>query len=480
MLARKSDLAKELASKPLGNLRPSAHRRFIVPKDDISYRQATQLHPQDTIVLSAILYEYGARIEERRLERDTVFSYRFSPTSQHGLYGIQSSWNDFWNTARLRGAKSGRILYCDISDFYNQIAHHTIENQLIESRFPNQATKWIISLLETTTAGVSRGIPIGPHAAHLLAEASLIPIDNSMASSDFNFIRYADDIVVFCSNEQAAKRSLGRLAGILDKQQRLILQRHKTRLFVPDEFIPYCLKMIEDRPINPEEDRMLKIVQKYSGGDPYKTISFNDIKQRDWAKISDRTINKIVTEYINQDQVDYIRLRWFYRRLAQIGHPGAIAVTLSSIDRLMPCFASICAYFSSIQSIDKKEWLEIGSKLLDLLDREEIRESEYFKLSILSLFSRNPFINHFAKLAKLYQGSDPFTKREIFLSAKASKMIDWLREFKEDFHGMDQWQKMSFLYCLRDFPKDEKRYFINRWEFEQPVEAIIAKWAKAE
>jgi hypothetical protein len=105
----------------------------------------------------------------------------------------------------------GASFYCDISDFYNQIYHHAIENQLIEADLPNQATKWIISLLESTTAGVSRGVPIGPHAIHLIAEASLIPVDNSMAANGLDFIRYADDILIFSESERDARRALAQL-----------------------------------------------------------------------------------------------------------------------------------------------------------------------------------------------------------------------------------------------------------------------------
>src|SRR5574337_1094323 len=152
---------------------PGACRRFIVPKDEISYRQATQLDPQDSILLTAIIYQYGQGIENRRLNKDIVFSYRFLPDNIHGLYSTQNSWNNFWEKAYQKSFTSNIILYCDIADFYNQIYHHIIENQLISSSFPNQVKNWIKNLLESTTAGVSRGIPIGPHAMHLLAEAAL-------------------------------------------------------------------------------------------------------------------------------------------------------------------------------------------------------------------------------------------------------------------------------------------------------------------
>ena len=47
---RKAEFAREVAQKPLSSFGPGAHRRFIAPKDDISYRQATQLDPQDSII----------------------------------------------------------------------------------------------------------------------------------------------------------------------------------------------------------------------------------------------------------------------------------------------------------------------------------------------------------------------------------------------------------------------------------------------
>ncbi|NET38308.1 MAG: hypothetical protein F6K19_40985 [Cyanothece sp. SIO1E1] len=63
----------------LGNYSFGSARRFIVPKDEISYRIATQLDPIDTVFLTAAIYEYGSQIENRRISvnENKVFSYRF-------------------------------------------------------------------------------------------------------------------------------------------------------------------------------------------------------------------------------------------------------------------------------------------------------------------------------------------------------------------------------------------------------------------
>jgi hypothetical protein len=172
--------------------------------------------------------------------------------------------------------------------------------------------------------------------------------------------------------------------------------------------------------------------------------------------------HSFIREYIDKPEVDYIRLRWFYRRLSQIGHPGAIDLSLEELETLGPCFANICLYLASVQAIDADRWKGIGSRLLGLLESDEIKSNEFFRLSILSLFSRNAYINHFSVLASRFQVSDPYARREIFLAAKKNNAVDWLREHKESFESMDPWQRMAFIFCCADLPADEKKYFINR------------------
>jgi retron-type reverse transcriptase len=478
MSDKRDEFAQLIEGKDLTQFLPGACRRFIVPKDELSYRQATQLDPQDAIILSAAIYKFGQGIENRRPKDDIVFSYRFRPDNVAGLYANKSAWNNFWQEAYRKSFRSGAVLYCDIADFYNQIYHHVVENQLAQSGFPNQATKWILKLLESTTAGVSRGVPVGPHGIHLIAEATMIPIDNSLTTHDLNFIRYVDDIMVFCESESSAKVALASVASTLDQQQRLMLQRHKTKIYTPAEFQRICVSMIEDRPISENEDKVLKVINKYSGGDPYRTVSYDNILEEDWKSISDEMIVSIISEYINRSDVDYIRLRWFYRRLTQIGHPGAIEVSLDQIHRLGPCFANICAYFASVQSIEAEKWKYLGGKFLELLDSDEVRHNEYFRLSILSLFTKNTHINHFAQLVKRYPSSEPFARREILLAAKLNSATDWLREHKEQYQNMDPWTQMAFIFGISELPRDDKRYFINKLTFDRPFTKVLAKWSK--
>ena len=184
--------------------------------------------------------------------------------------------------------------------------------------------------------------------------------------------------------------------------------------------------MIEDRPISQDEDKLPKLSKRYSVGNPYKTVSYDAISPEHWKTITDEISRGIIREYIDKDAVDYSRRHWFYRGLAQVGHPGAIAVSLDEFDRLGPCFANICSYLASVQAIEADRWKEIGARLLAWLDSDEVSNNEYFRLSILSLFSRNAYIDHLAALVSRFQGSDPYVRREIFLAAKTNNATNWL------------------------------------------------------
>ena len=133
--------AQELSNLDISALPPGASRRFIVPKHDLSYRQATQLDPLDSLFMTALVYSFGKDIEARRRPRSEhqVFSYRFQPTDEGQLYATSNAWNNFWAHCYRMAEGHPMVLVADIADFYNQIYHHTVENQLGESGWPNQA-----------------------------------------------------------------------------------------------------------------------------------------------------------------------------------------------------------------------------------------------------------------------------------------------------------------------------------------------------
>jgi hypothetical protein len=152
---------------------------------------------------------------------------------------------------------------------------------------------------------------------------------------------------------------------------------------------------------------------------------------------------------------------------------------LDNIEKLGPCFANICQYFASIQTIRDDEWKSIGGgQLLSLMNREEVRENEYFGLSVLCLFSKKPSLNHISALLGQFSSAPAYARREILFAAKASDAFDWIREHKESFLMMDPWQQRAMLFAFSGLAKDEKKYFIDLCRLERPFDQILGKWCK--
>ena len=472
---------EQLADFDLSSFSPGPARRFVVPKDDLSYRIATQLDPLDSLVLTTMIYEYGPQIEAKRRPRaeESVFSYHFSPQSDGQIYDTANSWNTFWKCNYKRSEGFATIVLVDIADFYNQIYHHSLHNQLIEAALPNQSIKWIISLCESLTAKVSRGIPVGPHVSHLLAELVLCPVDNSLSSQGTAFTRYTDDIALFADSPSQGRSLILQLASTLDRQQKLILQRHKTRIFDRNKFRSHCLAMIEDHPIDPFEKELLGIINQHSHGDPYRLIWLSELSDQEVMKFDPAVLEKIIMDYLSQSEPDYIRLRWFLRRLAQVGHPAAVNVLLREFTRLLPAMSEICRYFLAVSHTSKFKWDVVGHNLIGLLSNEIIASNEYYQLSILSLFAAQSQLDHLSSLLEMYHRSSSLLQREIMLCAASHGAVDWLRERKEEYPTMDPWNRRAFLYSSHLLPIEERKFFLRQVPSDGPLEKMIIEWAKS-
>lgn len=367
----------------------------------------------------------------------------------------------------------------DISDFYNQIYHHTVENQLGESGLPNAIIKFIMRMLEDITKTVSRGIPIGPHSSHLLAEMTLIPIDDSLSIKGIDFCRYADDIYVFCDEEKEAQITVYHMAEILDKQQKLILQKQKTDIFKAKDFEEICKKMLNDNPLNENEDKMIKVLKKYTTG-MYKGIDFKQLDLEDQKLFADYNINEVLDKYLNVHEPDFKKIRWLYRRLGQLGAPGGIEYTVQNINRLIPAISDVCHYLISATKNFNGDFLTFGDQVVTILEDDLIQANDYFYIAILNLFASNSDLNHLKKLLSLYKSSSPEAKRKIIFAAYEAGASTWIRELKELYSTLDPWSRRAMLIACKTLPEDERTHYLKHIKKTHSLslsEELILEWS---
>jgi hypothetical protein len=307
------------------------------------------------------------------------------PENDGRLYAPITGWEQFWRTSAGHCDQFSHVLVTDISDYYNQIYHHTVENQLNECGVDRRYWTTIKRLLANVTEGVSRGIPIGPHPAHLLAELAFIPIDQYIESLGLPYCRYVDDIHIFCKSEGIAHSVLYKLVDHVDKTQKIQLNRQKTKILESRGYKTICENNSIDKPINNLEQEVLKTVRSHTKS-PYERVRINNLSPADLAKLSKPNVEKVLSEYLEARDIDYIRLRWFIRRLAQVGAPGGVEFIVRRFQEFLPAISEVGKYFEAAAPNFQGKWKDIGEDLIKLYNSEIIQASEYLRVVILSLF----------------------------------------------------------------------------------------------
>lgn len=220
---------------------PQTPLTLPIPKADGSFRLCHQLDPIDAIFYAAAVKEAALGIEIGRLPRDseTVFSFRHSAVSTDGFFDGSTSWGDFNAASKnlLLRSDYRYVLTIDIADFYNQISLQRLASALQESGMDAERVLNLCSFISNLNGKNDRGIPVGPHASALLAEAFLNDLDAFLLRNGRRFQRYIDDIRVFCQSYEEGVLVLYELTRYLSTSLQLTLQSHKTRILRAETFL---------------------------------------------------------------------------------------------------------------------------------------------------------------------------------------------------------------------------------------------------
>lgn len=481
------ECVKKFKNIDLANYTWHSARRYLIPKKELSYRMATQLNPLDSILFSSIIYQFGNNIENRRIpiQDNKVFSYRFSPNKLGYMYTLEDSWKSFWYNAQIKMHHYNYAVSLDISDFYNQIYHHTVENELIASGFPNVIKKSLINLLGKITAKTSRGIPIGPHSSHLLAEMTMIPLDNFLCIKSDDFCRYADDIVIFCNDRIDAEKIVFEVSEFIDSNQRLVLSSSKTKIYEKDEFFDLCESMVQDNPINDLEQDMVDVLNNYSVN-LYSLAQIVELEDEDLEFFSKEKIEQCLDSYLNQAEPNYNRIKWLYRRLAQIRVDTAVEYTIKNLTKLTPAVSEIINYFISIGESETctLDLHLVGDSIFDLYEDKLVKSNPYLQMSLISLFSNSKNYNHIRKLMDMFSQSSDDVKREILLacynSDSSKNLYGWIYGLKEQAGNFSDWTRRAYyIACSSMMLQDNKKFYFKDMHNLGVLDEFLVEWARS-
>jgi hypothetical protein len=299
---------------------------MFAPKSRLNIRRVTQLHPYDLILYTALVLDLRDDITRHRLPPDenTVFSYRADGAPADVLYNRNPNYAHFKQRLKELGANDGVLFgITDIADFYPRIYQHRIKNVLLSITSNSKADqiRCLEKMLTRFSDGPSYGIPIGPLASRVLAEAVLIDVDSTLRSLKIEFVRFADDYVIVANKVEDAEYGIRALAETLYLNHGLTLQTAKTKIKTATEY----LDSFEDYDEKEQGRReLIDIVGGYDDANSYDELS---VEAK--ARIDGLNLSKMLEEALSNDaDIDYQEISFILGRLSSLSNPDLIPIVL--------------------------------------------------------------------------------------------------------------------------------------------------------
>ncbi|RON43691.1 RNA-directed DNA polymerase [Pseudomonas frederiksbergensis] len=463
------------------------YRRCLVPKHRFGFRISTQLDPLDFLVLTALTYEIGEKLEAYRIPVTdaTVHSYRFKPDADGRMYSESSTYRTFQQASRTicEGYQPTHIVIADIADFFPRLYTHRIDNALDSALSIGHMHAEAIKMLIGHWAGAySYGIPVGSAASRLIAEITISDIDQLLLSEGARYIRYSDDFRFFCKSEAEAYKYLTIIARGLLENHGLTLQQNKTKIVPIEIFRQKYLRENEKRELETLSERFYELLDEIGVEDVYGEIDYDALSIEHKAAVDHLNLEGILEEQIEEDEPDLSLIKFLLRRLAQLGDTYATNLIFDNFDKFVPVIRKCMEYLLHLDNLPADQKAKLGLKLIDLYrsDASTASHLEYSRMYMLRPFALDGEWNCDNQYVNLYNDSiDEFSRREILLAMGRSKKDFWFRSRKQNLQEMTPWVRRAFIYGASCLPSDEYKHWIRGIDGQlDNVERAVAQWAR--
>ena len=441
------EIRTHLVGVDLDGYQPREPLRSHAPKSRINLRPVVLLHPFDLLIYTALVLIVRDDLEVQRdpPKKRRVFSHRSTPEIVDALYVPTGPAHEAYRTRQLeRAALIGNktVAVTDISDFFPRVLQHPLENIILSAALTNRSTdvarvlvrKFLMKLAD----GKSYGLPIGPLASSILAEAILIDVDAALIDQGFDFVRWFDDYTFFARDDTEAQRALFFLSAWLQDNHGLNLNGAKTKILRRDSFIKGLTRDYEQR----IKERSEKLAELWDAVGPYKNEA--ELSDEEKQEIEQLNLSQLLQEAVEDtDGIDYEFAELILGKLASaidLSHEQAvdlIAVVVKHIPELYPIISSVGKFFKSLDigKLTKGQRDKVAKALLTPLETATA-PPDFVAMWILDVFASSPALNHAQRLRHVYTSADsPIVKR--YAAPRSSS--DWAAQRRHG-HATRLWR----------------------------------------
>ena len=481
----KQKIKESFKQNNLKSLKVSPISHVLVPKKELfDFRKCAHIQPLDEMKYLALVLQVADKTEKARVNKskNKVFSYRFSPQKGY-LFDPRYNYTSFREYVSKQSKKHNInvVVSCDISNFYDRLNLHRLECILASiDGTDKKVVQQINELLFFWSNRDSYGLPVGSNASRILAEASLIEVDNYLLSQKVDFCRFVDDYRIFAKDAATAHHWLSLLVNRLSMEG-LFINTSKTEIKDVSEYGD-DIEEVEAHEIIPDEAPQLdeatlnskfnipKIIRGYSGLIPTK---FRNITESESVKI--REIN--VAELLADIQSSIVIEPRKFVQLIKCGVSQSHPQILIDCVQLLNKFPQFIPY--TLDAIAKKEGMfsddqieQISTSLNEWLNAS--KAPEFILVYIVRFFGSGLFKNKnylFEYFRKLRRNEGSYIGRAVLEQLEELVSRGEVLEIRDYYSRADMWEKRQIAKMVDlHITEGEKRpFFKNILSIEDDV-----------
>ena len=447
------------------------------PKHRGGYRIVHQLDPIDAIIYTALVYQVSGPIERARFGADRGIACAYRIELDHGSFFARGNGYDQFRERSRQLAENYRyVLLVDVADFYNQVYVHRVNNA-IEHASP--AVKGLADDIETflgkINSTISQGIPVGPAASIVLAEAVMMDVDQFLVGLGHPHCRYVDDFRIYAGTEQELLIVQQSLTLYLYQNHRLSISHDKTKLGGSDEFLRSEID-------NPYEIQKVETFEKLDALGGYGSPETDDKSDKgrgtvdpEAAEEVENTVLAALKAMVERKTLDLGYARALVRQ-ARLIKSWAIAIyLLENIRFFLSLTNNVCILLNSVTNTENARYIAWPlEKALEYIQSHGGLVRYWFDwfvaekywlmpLAVRDLLRSSPFMMSKARYAVL------------------SNDLSWVRQRKNEYFQYGPDERRAVLYAAQILPNDEKEHWLKAVVASSlvPLERWVAEYVES-